>query len=294
LMAVYAKDAMGLGIGINGSWLEWAGRRADEGTVSAPSRRLPSRCRAEQGFGMIELVAAMTIMLIGVLAVFTLFHAGLVQLRRASTVTTAGALADSEMERFRAGRYETLGLDATEVAALVTAENPDVYGADAAYAPDTATTTVTGGLTSTGTTLTVAGWSGFPASPEFRVTIGSEVLIVTAGAGTTTWTVQRGGDGTSPQAHAAGATVTLTQRVAVGACSLGGSPCTDLDPSKISTGADGKSYRVDTFVTWSQVANGSGVAGRAVKRLTVVVREPTAPYREWARATSIFDESTGL
>ena len=74
----------------------------------------------------------------------------------------------------------------------------------------------------------------------------------------------------------------------------GGSPCTDLDPSKTSTGADGKSYRVDTYVTWSQVANGSGVAGRAVKRLTVVVRESTAPYREWARSTSIFDESTGL
>ena len=147
---------------------------------------------------MIELVAAMTIMLIGVLAVFTLFQAGIVQLRRASTVTTAGALADAEMERFRAGRYDTLGLDATEVAALVTAENPDVYAADEAYAPDTATTTVTGGLMSTNTTLTVAGWSGFPASPEFRVTIGSEVLIVTAGAGTTTWTVQRGAGGTSP------------------------------------------------------------------------------------------------
>ena len=38
-----------------------------------------------------------------------------------------------EMERFRAGRYDTLGLDATEVAALVTAENPDVYAADEAY-----------------------------------------------------------------------------------------------------------------------------------------------------------------
>jgi Tfp pilus assembly protein PilV len=285
---------MGQGIGIHRSRLEWAERHADEGTVSASSRLHLSRSRAEQGFGMIELVAAMTIMLIGVLAVFALFQAGIVHLRRASTVTTAGALADAEMERFRAARYETLGLDANEVAAIVTAEDPDVYAADEAYAPDSATTTVTGGLTSTGTTLTVAGWSGFPASPEFRVTIDSEVLIVSAGAGTTTWTVERGGDGTSPAAHAAGATVTLTERVSVGACSLGGSPCTNLDPSKTSTGADGKSYRVDTFITWSQVANEGGVAGRGVKRLTVVVREPAAPYKEWARVTSIFDESTGL
>jgi Tfp pilus assembly protein PilV len=285
---------MSHGIGSDGSSLECAAQHADEQTVSAQSRLRVSRCRAEQGFGMIELVAAMTIMLIGVLAVFTLFQAGIVHLRRASTVTTAGALADAEMERFRAARHDTLGLDATEVTALVTAENPDVYAADEAYAPDTATTTVTGGLTSTDTTLTVAGWSGFPASPEFRVTIGSEVLIVSAGAGTTTWTVERGANGTTPAAHAAGETVTLTERVAVGACSLGGSPCTDLDPSKTSIGADGKSYRVDTYVTWSQVANGSGVAGRAVKQLTVVVRDPTAPYKEWARVTSIFDESTGL
>ena len=199
LMAVYANDAMGHGIGSDGSSLECEGRHADEGTVATPRRLGFSRCRTEQGFGMIELVAAMTIMLIGVLAVFTLFQAGIVHLRRATTVTTAGALADAEMERFRAGRHETLGLDASEVAALVTAENPDVYAADEAYAPGTATTTVTGGLTSTATTLTVAGWSGFPASPEFRVTIDSEVLIISAGAGTTTWTVERGGDGTSPR-----------------------------------------------------------------------------------------------
>ena len=265
-----------------------------EDVVMTTIRAIVARGRTERGFGMIELLAAMTVMLVGVLAVFALFQSGLVHLRRASTVTTAGALADAEMERFRAARFETLGLDSSEVAAVVTAENPDVYAADEAYAPDSTTTTVTAGLTSTATTLTVSGWSGFPATPEFRVTIDGEVLIVTAGAGTTTWTVERGGDGTSPAAHVAGATVTLSERVSLPACSLGGSPCTSLVPSKTSPGADGKSYRVDTFVTWSQVASGTGVPGRAVKRITVVVREPTAPYKEWARVTSIFDESTGL
>ena len=53
--------------------------------MSAPSRRIHVALRDQRGFGMIELVAAMTIMLIGVLAVFTLFQAGIVQLRRAST-----------------------------------------------------------------------------------------------------------------------------------------------------------------------------------------------------------------
>lgn len=263
--------------------------------MSASSRLLFARGRDERGFGMVELVAAMTIMMIGVLAVFALFQSGLVQLQRASTITTAGALADAEMERFRAVRYETLGLDETQVAALVTAEDPDVYAADGAYADDTSVTTnVSGGITASAVTLTVSSATGFPATAEFRVKIDSEVLIVTAGAGTTTWTVERGGDGTSPAIHNAGAVVTLTERVALASCSGGGSPCTSVVPSKTSTGADGKSYRVDTFITWSQVASGDGTAGRAVKKLTVVVRDPTSPYREWTRVTSIFDEATGL
>ena len=250
--------------------------------------------RDERGFGMIELVAAMTVMMIGVLAVFALFQSGIVQLRRASTVTTAGALADAEMERFRAAKYETLGLDATEVAALVAAEDPDVYAADEAYAAGTVTTTVSGGISISSTTLTVASAAGFPAAPEFRVQIDSELLVVTAGAGSTSWTVERGVDGTAPAAHAGGATVTLVERVTVASCSLGGSPCTTLLPSKTATGADGKIYRVDTFAVWEQVSSGSGTPGRAVKGLTVVVRDSVAPYKEWARVTSVFDESTGL
>ena len=59
---------------------------------------------------MIELLAAMTVMLIGIFAVFSVFQAGIVQIRRASTVTTAGAIADSEMENFRAIKYEAIDL----------------------------------------------------------------------------------------------------------------------------------------------------------------------------------------
>ena len=262
--------------------------------MSAPSRLLLARGRDERGFGMIELLAAMTVMLIGVLAVFALFQSGIVQLRRASTITTAGALADAEMERFRAVKYETLGLDAAEVATLVIAEDPDVYAADEAYAEDNAVTTVSGSVTASAPTLAVSSAAGFPTTGEFRVTIDSEVLMVTAGAGTTTWTVERGADGTSPAVHNAGAVVTLTELVALASCSGGGSPCTSLVPTKTSTGADGNNYRVDTFMTWTQVTSGDGTAGRAVKKLTVVVRDPASPYKEWARVTSVFDESTGL
>ena len=58
---------------------------------------------------MIELLIAMSIMSIGILAVFALFQTGMVTIRRASTVSTAAALADSEMEDYRAG--QRIGLD---------------------------------------------------------------------------------------------------------------------------------------------------------------------------------------
>jgi len=243
---------------------------------------------------MIELVAAMTIMMVGVLAVFALFQSGIVQLRRASTITTAAALADAEMERFRAAKYETLGLDEAAVTALVAAESPAVYSADDAYGASAASSTVSGNLTASATTVAVVSAASFPATAEFRVKVDSEILLVTAGAGTTTWTVTRGADGTAAVTHTTGAIVTLVERAAVASCSGGGSPCTTLEPSKTSTGADGKSYRVDTYVNWTQSANQAGLGGRALKQITVVVRDSTAPYKEWSRVTSIFDEATGL
>ena len=48
----------------------------------------------------------------------------------------------------------------------------------------------------------------------------------------------------------------------------GTAPCTTKVPVQTLTGADGKSYRVDTYVTWQTVA-----AGRAVKLVTIVVRD---------------------
>lgn len=255
--------------------------------VSASRPLLFARGRDERGFGMIEMLSAMTVMLVGILAVFALFQSGITQIRRASTVTTAAALASAEMERFRAVKYVTLGLDpgvATD----------SVYTADAAYSADTSpTTTVVGSLSTGGTTLTVASAAGFPETPEFRIRIGSEILLVTAVSGTT-WTVGRGYDGTDTASYSAGEPVTLKRRVDVEACPGTGLYCTDLVPTKASEGADGRTYRVDTYVTWTEVTNEDGTAGRALKKITVVVRDEDAPQKEWTRAVSIFDEATGL
>jgi hypothetical protein len=245
---------------------------------------------------MIELLAAMTIMVVGLIAVFALFQTGIVTLRRASTITTAAAIADAEMERFRAVKYSTLGLDSDHTCPSGCSAADAVYRAHAAYRADTAvTTTLSGNVTAAATSLGVSGATGFPASAEFRVKIGSELLLVSAVSGLT-WTVKRGQDGTVPAAYSTGATVTLKERVDVAGCSDPGppSPCTTLLPTKPATGADGRDYRVDTYVTWSTVTNDAGAPGRAVKQITVAVRDLAAPNRTWATVTSIFDESTGL
>src|SRR3989442_211508 len=77
-----------------------------------------------------------TVMSVGVLALFAMFESGLVQLRHASSVTTAAALADSEMEKYRALQYDAIGLTATGITGA-----DSVYKADTAYMAETSPTT---------------------------------------------------------------------------------------------------------------------------------------------------------
>lgn len=160
----------------------------------------------EDGFGLIELLIAMMVLAIGILAIFAMFESGIRSITRASTVTTAGALADSEMENYRAVRYDVIGLPDALVTAAATP-----YASDPAYQ------------------------------------------------------------------------ATATSRVDVASC--GTLPCV---PVQTVTGADGRSYRVDTYVTWQTVG-----AGRGVKLVTIVVRDGTNPTKVWARTASSFDQSTG-
>jgi Tfp pilus assembly protein PilV len=239
----------------------------------------------EAGFGMMELLIAISVLSIGVLAVFTLMNSGMIQIQRAAAVSTAAALAEGRMENFRAVKFTAIGLADTEVAAA-----DAIYAADAAYRTDTPTTSLTGAVTDTATALTVASTSGFPTAAPFRIKIGDEVMVVVAVSGTT-WTVSRGQDNTIPAAHSAGATLAMRQRVHLPVC--GSSPCTTWHPTETVTGADDRSYRVDTYITWQLVQNSAGTTGRNAKRVTIVVRNPTT-NQVYARATSAFDEATGL
>ena len=167
--------------------------------------------REEGGFGLVELLIAMTVMLVGILAIFTMFQSGILQIKRASDVTTAGALADAQMEEFRAVKYDVIGMTSAAITA-----------ADATYTGDTA-------YRAPGTN-----------QPDEAVTLASS----------------------------------------------------SYSPIQTLTGADGGSYRVDTYITWEsvQTSGGTPYTGRAVKQVTVVVSDGG---KVLARVSSSFDQSTG-
>ena len=89
-----------------------------------------SRARSQSGFGLIELLMAMTMLNIGILALVAAFQSGALALKRAGKLSTAVALADIQMERYRALKYEAIWLDAVEVAAI---SATDPWKTDATY-----------------------------------------------------------------------------------------------------------------------------------------------------------------
>ena len=236
---------------------------------------------------MVELLAAMSVMVVGLLAIFTMFQSGIISIRNAGHQTTAAVIASSQMEKQRGAEYETIGLANAAVNVADT-----VYKGDVAYTVGgSATSSLAGAMTAGTTTMQVTNGASFPSSNGFRVKVEYEIVRVTAGAGSSTWTVTRGVDGTAAVAHGAGVPTPIVQRVDVNAC--GTAPCTTLVPTTSVTGADGRLYRVDLYATWSEVRNSSGATGRSVKLITVVVRDQAAPFRVWARVASTFDQSTG-
>lgn len=82
-------------------------------------------------------------------------------------------------------------------------------------------TTLGQAVSASDTSLAVTSSVGFPPAPangataiQFNIKIDSEILTVTGGAGTTTWTILRGQDGTTAQSHAIGASAILYGQVA--------------------------------------------------------------------------------
>lgn len=167
------------------------------------------RLRADQGFGLIELLMAMVILNIGILAIVASFNAGIITLNRASRVTTAAVLADQQMELYRAIEYESIRLASASI----------------------------------------------PGTPPYT---------------------------TDPAYTCSGCSTQIT-----GTCS--GPPYSDeCNASRQVTGADGKLYRLNTYIRTT-----APPGGRDLKLVTVVVRDDTDQSRVFVRQASSFDQSTG-
>lgn len=182
--------------------------------MSPVRARMRELLRQERGFGLIELLIAMVVLNVGLLALVASFNSGIVTLQRASRITTAAVLADQQMELYRAISWANIRLETTEAA-----------NADAEVTP-------------------------------YRSDVGRQYPT---------------------------ALVTDTCSPLVAECL----------PRQTVTGADNRSYRIDTFII-SEIPNqGGSNEGRPVKKVTVVVRDGNNLSTIYARQVSTFDQSVG-
>ena len=89
---------------------------------------MTARLRSQQGFALIEMLVAIVVINVGLLAILLALNSGMVTLRRSAETSTASALADQQLERFRARAYPAIYLDTTSLAAT-----DSTYQSDAAY-----------------------------------------------------------------------------------------------------------------------------------------------------------------
>lgn len=87
--------------------------------------RLRGVRRDEAGFGIVELLIAMIFINVALMVLVSAYSSATVSINRATRITNAGTVADSQMERFRAMSYAWIGLNTA-------AATDPVYKADAA------------------------------------------------------------------------------------------------------------------------------------------------------------------
>ncbi|MBW8741272.1 MAG: hypothetical protein ACJ747_12535 [Gaiellaceae bacterium] len=88
------------------------------------------RLQSEEGFGLLELLMAMVMLNIGILAIVGAFNSGALALGRASRTSTATAIAETQLELFRGLKYANIVQQTSEWSAAV---GDSTWTADAAY-----------------------------------------------------------------------------------------------------------------------------------------------------------------
>ena len=86
------------------------------------------RLRDEGGFALVEMLIAIVVINIGLLAILLALTSGMVTLRRSAETSTASAIADKQLEKYRAVTFPSIFLDTAALAAT-----DSTYQSDAAY-----------------------------------------------------------------------------------------------------------------------------------------------------------------
>jgi Tfp pilus assembly protein PilV len=193
---------------------------------------------SDEGFGLIELLIAMVVLQIGLLAIVGAFGAGAAALSRASRLNTAATLADTQMELYRAMPYDAIGLD------TAAAPTSGTYVSDTTFCP--------------------AGQTPVCKNTAPRNNAGGGSWSCTAATGATSVAVYFTANGINP---------CVAHRL--------------VSSSTTPASADGRTYYVDTYITW-----GSAYAqSRGYKTVAVVVRKDSSSTK-LATQVSTFDCST--
>ncbi len=121
------------------SALEALRRSADTGPVRL---RLLRKLREDEGFGLVELLIALLILTVGILALLSAFVSGAATLQRASRTATASTIADTQMELYRALTYGAIALDSSTI------PTTSPYTTDSAYSGSQVTATCSGTVAS--------------------------------------------------------------------------------------------------------------------------------------------------
>jgi len=96
---------------------------------------MKARMHSQRGFALIELLAAIVMINIGILALLLTLNSGVVTLRRSAELSTASAVADKHMERFRALAYGSIYLDTASLGTIDADATTlgTIYRGDSAY-----------------------------------------------------------------------------------------------------------------------------------------------------------------
>jgi type II secretory pathway pseudopilin PulG len=93
---------------------------------------ISTRVREESGLGLIELLIAMTVMVVGITAIVAAMSSGFVAVKRASDKSTAAAVADKQMEGYRKVRFASV----TPTCSPSSASSADCFVNDTVTGPD--------------------------------------------------------------------------------------------------------------------------------------------------------------